>query len=318
MTLFSKLSTAMRQPRQIPSYITHRGLYDIYTFYQRKLRAKDGIKIMEEDWDNLIILDACRYDSYLEKKNLPGKCRAVISKGSTTTEFIQKNFTKNEHYDTVYITANPHVDRYVTGKLHSVISPWKTHWNETFHTVMPETMADITAKNANMYPEKRLISHFIQPHRPFIGERGKKIEDYKSVDGHREMALGKDPDWEGENPYNQLKHGEISETVVREAYEENLELVLSAITDLVSKLEGRTVVTADHGNLFSDRFPSLPEAGFPHPGGMYLSDLVKVPWHVIPSERRRTITAAPPKNNNDGSMQDGDVQEKLKHLGYLE
>ncbi|NHN58553.1 MULTISPECIES: hypothetical protein [Halorussus] len=317
MTLPSKLSTAVRQPDRIPSYIKHRAIYDLYTFYQRKIRSKDGIEVLKEDWDNLIILDACRYDLYLRRNNFSGKCRAVISKGSNTIEFIQNNFLDNKYFDTVYVTANPHVDRYVSGNFHSVISPWRTHWNEHYHTVMPDVMADVTAETANKYSEKRIISHFIQPHRPFIGEIGERIEEYESVDGHREMALGEDPDWKGENPYNRRKRGEISETIIREAYEENLKLALDSITRLVSGLKGRTVITADHGNLFSDRFPPLPDKGFPHPRGIFLRDLVKVPWHVLPSEQRRTITAAPPRGDTEDNIEDEGVKDKLNHLGYL-
>ena len=319
MSMFSKISAAVRQPYRVLSYIIDRGigLYDLVSAYQRRLRSNKGVDIMEEDWDNLIILDACRYDTYQEKKNIPGRCKPVISKGSATVEFLRKNFTKQEYFDTVYVTANPHVDRHVEKRMYSTISPWKTHWDEKYHTVMPEIMTDITAETADMYPEKRLISHYMQPHRPFIGNQGKTIEDYESVDGHREIALGNEPDWVGENPYNLRKRGELSETTIRDAYGENLELVLDAVEKLSSKLEGKTVITADHGNLFSDRFPPLPESGFPHPPGMYLEDLVKVPWHVLPSEQRRTITSAPPQEATTNDIEEEVVHDRLGDLGYL-
>ncbi len=71
--------------------------------------------VMNEDWDHLIVLDACRYD-YFEKvwqKYLPGKLRKKLSVGSTTVEWRDKTFT--DYYgDVVYISSNPYISLYMT------------------------------------------------------------------------------------------------------------------------------------------------------------------------------------------------------------
>ena len=67
--------------------------------------------ILDEDWDNLIILDACRYDFFkeeIEKRQIDGYLKKVISRGSHTLNFLKENFTEDYYNDIVYITANPH------------------------------------------------------------------------------------------------------------------------------------------------------------------------------------------------------------------
>ncbi|MDG5776143.1 hypothetical protein VB773_02085 [Haloarculaceae archaeon H-GB2-1] len=36
---------------------------------------------MAEEWDNLVILDACRYDVFEEMHTFPGTLKPIISKG---------------------------------------------------------------------------------------------------------------------------------------------------------------------------------------------------------------------------------------------
>ncbi|MFB6182582.1 MAG: hypothetical protein ABEI78_00815, partial [Candidatus Nanohaloarchaea archaeon] len=61
--------------------------------------------IFDRDWDNLIVLDACRQDLYEE---VNGETESRISAGSSTKDFIKDNFSEGELSDIVYITANPH------------------------------------------------------------------------------------------------------------------------------------------------------------------------------------------------------------------
>ncbi len=45
--------------------------------------------VFREDWDNLIVLDACRHDLYEE---VNGETDHRITLGSRTMEFLEKNF----------------------------------------------------------------------------------------------------------------------------------------------------------------------------------------------------------------------------------
>ncbi|MDL0143566.1 hypothetical protein PNP83_00890, partial [Halobacterium salinarum] len=54
----------------------------------------EGAKVVEKDWDNLIILDACRYD-YFKNANstniIEGELGKSVSRGSHSREFMEKN-----------------------------------------------------------------------------------------------------------------------------------------------------------------------------------------------------------------------------------
>ena len=47
---------------------------------------------MKEDWDNLIVLDACRYDMFKEINTIKGNLERGISRGSATSQFLIENF----------------------------------------------------------------------------------------------------------------------------------------------------------------------------------------------------------------------------------
>lgn len=52
-----------------------------------QLRYDTGIDIIDQDWDNLIILDGCRYDYFKQQNDLNGQLQPVISKSSTSSKF---------------------------------------------------------------------------------------------------------------------------------------------------------------------------------------------------------------------------------------
>ena len=69
------------------------------------------MNIMDEDWDVIIILDACRYD-YFKKtypKFLKGKLKKVQSIASNTPGWLKKTF-KDIYKNIVYVSANPHIN----------------------------------------------------------------------------------------------------------------------------------------------------------------------------------------------------------------
>jgi hypothetical protein len=43
---------------------------------------------MEEDWDNLIILDACRYDYFKRQHDFEGSVDRIVSPGKMSWEFM--------------------------------------------------------------------------------------------------------------------------------------------------------------------------------------------------------------------------------------
>ncbi len=72
-----------------------RNIFLYYILSPLLFKKNNSFYIFSEPWDNLIILDACRYDVFEEvfkKRNMKGKLEYRISRGSWTVEFLLENF----------------------------------------------------------------------------------------------------------------------------------------------------------------------------------------------------------------------------------
>jgi hypothetical protein len=273
---------------------------------------------MAEDWDNLLLLDACRYDIFADTSDLPGTLDSRLSRGSNTGEFFEKNFGDTTCYDTVHVTANPApwVEKWcsldVDAVFHDVIRVWEDHWDSEVNTVGPEPVAEAVRAAHERYPHKRILGHFIQPHQPFLGATGQQIDD-KGMTAYSELEAETQDD--RKKIWEQLEDGDLSPDRAWQAYRENLELVLPYIAGLCEGLTGKTVVSSDHGNLFGEFAWPFPIRGYGHPSRIHTRKLIEVPWLEVPFATRREITA-------EGSVSgETDVDkeerlERLRHLGY--
>lgn len=138
--------------------------------------------LLEENWDILIILDACRYDFFadLYRNYLGGELKKAVSPATTTMEWLNKIFT-GFYDDIVYISANPYInskmevtDQYnlkFNGKKHfEVVDVWIRGWDNNLGTVPPNELNKALFKAKNKYKNKRFILHYIQPHEPYISK----------------------------------------------------------------------------------------------------------------------------------------------------
>jgi len=288
----------------------------ILTAVNRRYHAKfvdhEGMDVMAADWDNLLILDGCRADLFEERSWLVGDYEERISQASQSKEFLEHNFAGRTLHDTVYISANPYAARLPEDTFHAFVDLFRTGWDSDLQTVTPETVAAATRSIREEYPNKRIVAHFMQPHYPFIGELGRDID---------RSSIGGKPADEGtaDRIWAQLMYGEneLDEPLVWRAYAENLDLVLETVEDLLEEIDGRSVITADHGNMIGDRGYPIPVPGFGHPPEYYVDPLVRVPWLTVPGERRR-IESAPPDRSARGGTEDTDVADRLRSLGYVE
>lgn len=278
--------------------------------YAFRLRYGSGTHVMDEDWDNLLILDACRYDMFADQINLNGTLETRISLGSSSEEFLERNFDSRICHDTVYVNANPYIPRLDLDRrtFHAVIDCLED-WDPDLETVRPETVADAARDARESFSNKRLIAHFMQPHHPFIGETGRDlIGTGLSIDsdGERDTVI-----WE----YLESGDANVSLERVWEAYKENLDIVLAEVESLLDDLEGKTVITADHGNLLGERLSPIPSRRkYGHPYGVHTPELVRVPWFVCEGAERCDIQSDPPVENERAS--DAEIEKRLEALGY--
>ncbi|CQR48729.1 hypothetical protein [Haloferax massiliensis] len=284
----------------------------INRLYHTKLRETEfnhrGLNFMDQDWDNLIILDGCRYDTFERESNLPGQLSEVESLGSMTVEFLHGNLADRSMLDTVYVTGNGqfyHNSGSLNTSFYDVENVWSEDefWDEQNHTVLPESMVHCGLQASKQYPNKRLIIHFIQPHYPFI-------------DSDIEIDDAFDPDTPGF--WMRLMRGQIdvSEEEIREAYRSNLRIALPHVEKLLTQLSGKTVVTSDHGNMLDERSSPIPIREWGHPQGIYTEELTKVPWLEYQNGPRKDITTGSTKHSDD-EVDNETVEEHLKQLGYL-
>ncbi|TKX86686.1 hypothetical protein EXE43_07070 [Halorubrum sp. SS5] len=273
----------------------HNRRFGIYEY------NRDGVDVYREDWDNLVIIDACRKDLFREVFS-EYEVKNKISRGSNTPEFLKGNFENSSHGDTVYISANPHVgDKYedLNMGFHEVIDLSKEQWDAEAGTVLPEVTTEKAIEASKEYPNKRIIVHYMQPHLPFIGELGSKLDL---------------PD----DPWDALMKNEnnINLEEVIEAYIENIELVKPFVEELSNNLVGKTVVTSDHGNMLGETSYPIPIHEFGHPSATYTDELVTVPWVAIEYDNRREIRSETITESVPNSHQ-SEVDSRLKSLGYL-
>ncbi len=211
--------------------------------------------VTDKDWDTLIVLDACRYDAMTEvwaggggSPVLP----SVISPGTTTLLWIEANFVNNpaktQMEDVTVIAGNPYMsEAYFDFRgwpypFRESIDVWKGGWDGTLEAVPPKEVF----RAAREVQGGRILAHFYQPHSPFI----------------------QDPDI----TWAEIEAAEVSLERARRAYGDNLRLALAWALRLVESVEGRVVITADHGELFG-------EYGlFAHPHKVFVPELVTVPW----------------------------------------
>lgn len=273
-------------------------------FHRRaKLRPynTNGCDLLSRNWQNLVILDACRFDLFEEHNTLPGELSSVISRGSATVEFLRANFANRELLDTVYVTASPqlHSFRHEIGvKFHDVVNIWQHEeklWNGA--TPPPEVTTEKAIDTANKNPHKRLIVHYTQPHHPFIGQG-----DTVPVDGTMWRAI---------------REGtlEISRKTLWNAYADNLKQAFPHVERFMKEVPGRTVITSDHGNMLGERGFPLPVRIWGHPRGIYEPELVRVPWLVYDDGSTKTVREGKPKREED-PVGDTSVKQRLERLGY--
>lgn len=241
---------------------------------KEKFSSYDRTKIIDENWNYLIILDACRFDYF--KKYHPfeeGSLTKVRSAGSCTAEWIIKNFSDGDFDDIVYVSSNPQISNIMLKKrighnpFFKVDNVWDYGWDEEHKTVLPETVTESAKKSIKEHPEKKHIIHYTQPHVPFIKDKNLLKDGISPIaDRYEEKA---------EKIWVDVRKGRVPIEDLKRAYKNNLLAVFPAVEKLIDNLEGKIVITSDHGQLLGEYFL------FSHPQKIYFKKLIEVPWLEI-------------------------------------
>jgi len=257
-----------------------------------------GTDIFAEDWDTLVLLDACRHDVYTELTPFDGPLEARESRGSASKQFVRGNFQDRMLHDVVYVSGNQWY-LLLEEELNCELHAYHDVERDVADGFVPsaEAVTEAALEHHERYPNKRLLVHYMQPHYPYLET---DVDGFELVrEGLRETIRASAVDYDD----------------VRAAYRDNLAYVLDHVQRLVEGLDGKMVVSSDHGEMLGDRLSPVPVRWVGHPPGVFVDELTSVPWQVVSDGPRRRITAEAP----DGRADDVDtdrVEQTLRDLGY--
>lgn len=285
--------------------------------FQFQIQNREPINVVHEDWDNLIILDACRYDILNELDYFDSGVEKVLSVGGHSKEFLQKTFADGEFHDTVYVSANNYVNDFPQDKFFTI----KTVFS---YELSPKNVVETVKETFSRYPNKKYIIHFMKPHTPYIGETAEEIrERYANSDYLRDYAfrgIATSEDSITEDAPRRIDpniffDGPLDVETLRACYKENLEMVLPHVDTLINQLGGKTVVTADHGELLGETKGPFFKRYHGHPHDIKTKECYYVPWVEIETGTRRNINSDPPLGFNP--IDENKQKDQLRLLGYI-
>jgi hypothetical protein len=304
-TLFP-VPTVRNQSTPTPLWI----LSHIYNLYFT-LQYGGGCDVMTQDWDTLILLDACRFDDFKDINDLPGTLDSKISKGVDSKQFIKRNFVGESFQDTVYVTANPHVGLLNKDVFHDVITEPISNWNSEIDCVMPTEVTTAAIRAHKEYPNKRIIVHYMQPHDPPLGPTADSLRREYNIGG----AAPGDQESDGDRIMELVAEEVIPKDSARKAYQETLEIVLDDVEGLLDSITGKVVISSDHGEMFGESpYPILGEL-FEHYRNPKTIELCRVPWFV-PNQRTKRRRVIPETHEDTMSVDNQDIEKQLEALGY--
>lgn len=277
-----------------------------------------GRNIYDDEWDICIVLDSARVDAmreYWPDTIDTDRFESAWSVGSISTEWLGQTFRPERAgaiADTTLVTANPHSttvfgdgDILTNGDdvripypdspavshegFRDVYEIWRSHATD-HDAVPPDVMADATIA---AYREHggRVVSHWLQPHEPFIAP------DAPLIGG---AATSR-------NCWDAAMAGDIDEQALIESYEWNLVYALEELVTVLESVDARVLVTADHGNAFGEWKVWGHPFGWPQPA------VRKVPWILVDAEQRREYD---PADVLEAESASADVSRQLAALGY--
>jgi len=328
------------------------------------------IKVMEEEWDYLIILDACRYDYFLMTYNdyFNGDLFKGISVSTGTLGWCLKSF-KDYYHDVIYISGNPYINSkikirgfYAKNHFYEVVDVWDFGWNKTLGTVPPEKINETTINFIKKFPNKRFIIHYLQPHEPYISFKYRHKGFSKPNPNEKNILQG----LQGNQFYvnfekiiliinsllmrtklikNTYQLRDILKLPpvnpmddirriygmdgLREAYKENLKIVLNNVAKLCKVLlfqypSKKIVITSDHGeglgeNGIVGHWPSRLTLARKDPILLEVPLLrVKTLKDILYTPKLSDVIEEIEKEKDYLPEEENKIMERLRRLGYLE
>ncbi|WP_256686323.1 sulfatase-like hydrolase/transferase [Halococcus qingdaonensis] len=328
---FSLVRRGVHNPGKVPSYLgrklssaTRRGREELFRRKYSIPRQKPRVtEFVDQDEFTLVILDSCRYDMFAAAYAdfLGGDLSAVWSSGRWTGEYIHNMWDR--YHDLTYVNAAPVVsDFYFENRasgpnpeqyFREVIPVWEGGWDDDLGTTPAEEVTETALRVAADSDHPRLVVHYIQPHFPYVGDY--RPDALEGGYAHIRERADADGDRMTDQWIARVESGDLTNAEIRRAYKSNLEYVLSEVQRLIRALDCPIVVTADHGEHLGE-------------GGRYLHEESSKYTRTVPWFRVESVVGESETNpldevqrsdgENESSVDDDVVEERLADLGYIE
>jgi hypothetical protein len=323
--------------RKVKKYITHPYMPARWALVKTNRFVRNyynyGTNIFKTDWDALVILDACRYDLFTEwapKHDVYDEFDSVdydYSLGTATWEWLSETFdgaSDKELADTYIVSGNPQFlktrlrDLIDVDRLAGYEDVFEYGYSDKLKSINPEAITNAAIRCQRDLQPDRLLIHYVQPHAPFIHCPNKYGGRFDAIGGGAE----EDPTvWTG------VADGIYDKREVWMDYGRNLSIALDHVEVLVENLDGKIVITSDHGNFFN----YLRLRMYQHPSQMLMPAIKRVPWVVATGKGHDTYEVLDndeicgegrinPKEvvNDVTDGRDHDIDEMLRNLGYVD
>ncbi len=252
------------------------------------------------------------YDEYLDgtltKQTSPGSSTPEWAYRTFTGQHDIAYFSGNPFINSLGIPLNElkwgascDYEWTATDHLRDVIDVWQEGWDDELGTVPPDSLVNAWRTHADVAERaERTVLHYMQPHAPYLA-RGKGRKLKRIQEGISEQGTGDtEPSggmlasigdrvrptverhlegselaqkaglWLELDPTDVVSNG--TRGAALELYEQNLRIVLEAVAEVVPELDGKVVVTADHGEAFGE------DGVWEHHIETHIPPLVEVPW----------------------------------------
>ncbi|RLE87276.1 MAG: hypothetical protein DRJ67_05155 [Thermoprotei archaeon] len=218
-----------------------------------------------EDWDWLIILDACRYD-YFKKLWNKSRVEPRLSPGSCTLEFLD---WMPRIPDSIVVTSHPFVlDR--KDKFTEVVD---AGFDDELNTCPPWFISrSLRNRYGHVLGYKHKILWFLQPHHPLIAEPRVDVGIFTNP-RTRELT----PQARTTLMYMKAK----ARGILSKAYEANLRIVLSELEKILPLMRGKIIITSDHGEGLGEPLRPQDKPVFSHPCAREEWEVRLVPFTVL-------------------------------------
>ena len=213
----------------------------------------------------------------------------------STNPFINSQSIRLNEFDYIPKKYTTDPSRHIA----HIVDVWDNSWNEDIGTVLPHELNKEFKNKHGDLADRRTVIHYMQPHKPFIGHGKSRMENMKKKSVEK---LERDDKWllpdritaKFSRVVEQLEGSETAmklgltmslkpsafleailgntHQIMKNHHEENLRKAMEEARKLAGNLEGKIVITSDHGEAFGEK------GVWGHHIETYVPPLVEVPW----------------------------------------